>query len=325
MSPIANLDYIPIFKTRVQTLNPLTNDPELTTRGLHDTSISHTTSFLSGSRFAGRRAGGATRDHIYGESYYGSGYPYGSYGSTWVGGRPFPFYYWPIYVGPYEYYGASEYGPPNSTDRPGGPMYTMSIFTFDPKYNTSDIYHLLGDKESVNAVLFTLRKECSVVGGSAVDYDPVSNKSSHKVPPVESIIQYYRASSFALSLDEYNNSAAAVTPAALANNTGQLTTSLPPPTPLPSSINPMLLDCINRTVGTALPLLGPELSNFPGLGGSSDSASAMIACMHLVLLVALVSGLVKGVTSWLSTVRREQGALLDRVADLVSMVSAFSW
>ncbi|KDN35134.1 hypothetical protein RSAG8_11822, partial [Rhizoctonia solani AG-8 WAC10335] len=269
-----------------------TIDNESTVGGLHRSTASRIAPLPLGSRFAGRYAGGAARDCIYGESYYGSGYPYGSYGSTWVGGRPLPFYYWPIYVGPYEYYGASEYGPANSIDRPGGPMHTVTISTVDPRYNTSDVYRLLGDRDSVNVILSTLRDECSAVGGDILDYDPAADNSSHALPHVESIVQYYRASSFALSLDGYSNSVAAVTPTALANNTGQLVTSLLPPTPLPRSINPLFLDCINRTVGTSLPLLDSGFDNLPGLMANRDLAGAMVACMHLVLLVVLVAGLV---------------------------------
>ncbi|CAE6513493.1 unnamed protein product [Rhizoctonia solani] len=184
-----------------------------------------------GSRFSGRHAGGATRDHIFGGSYYGSGYPYGSYGSTWVGGRLFPFFYWPIYIGPYEYYGASEYGPANSTDRPGGPMYTASILTIDSKFNTSDVYRILGDQDSINAILSALHEKCSVANGTVLGYSPSTRHSSRDLPHVESIVQFYRASSFALSLDGYINSAA------LPNNTKQLVSSLGSPTPLPIGID----------------------------------------------------------------------------------------
>ncbi|KAG8696199.1 hypothetical protein FRC11_000906, partial [Ceratobasidium sp. 423] len=261
-------------------------------------------------------------DRIYGDSYYGSGYPYGSYGSTWVGGRPFPFYYWPVYIGPYEYYGASEYGPANSTDRPGGPMYTAKIFTTDPKFNTLDVYRILGDRDSVNVVLSALRDECSVESGAVLGYDPSAFNSSCALPHVESIVQYYRASSFALSLDGYINPAAAVTPAALSNDTEQLVSSLGSPTPLPASINYVFFDCLNQTVGKSLPLLEPGSGDL--WIASSDPAGAMIACMHLVLLVVLISSVVKGVAGWLYAPRGERGSLLDRLSDIVSMVSVFS-
>ncbi|KAJ1301907.1 hypothetical protein OPQ81_000747 [Rhizoctonia solani] len=221
----------------------------------------------SGSRFTGRQAGGASRDNVYGGSYYGSGYPYGSYGSSWVGGRPLPFYYWPVYVGPQEYYGSSEYGPANSTDRPGGPMYTISVYTTDTKYNTSDVYRILGDQDSVATVLTALKSNCSVAGGTTFNYDPTSSDLAHALPRVESIIQWYRASSFALSLDGYNNSASAITPAALSNNTHHLAAALPPATPLPSHLNRAFLDCVNYTTASSLPLVDTGFSNLPPVNG----------------------------------------------------------
>ncbi|CAE6337666.1 unnamed protein product [Rhizoctonia solani] len=225
------------------------------------------TTIPSGSRFAGRQAGGATRDNVYGGSYYGSGYPYGSYGSTWVGGRPFPYYYWPVYVGPHQYYGSSEYGPANSTERPGGPMYTISVYTTDPKYNTTDVYRILGDQDSVGTVLAALQSNCSVVGGTMFDYDPTSNDLAHSLPRIESVVQWYRSSSFALSLDGYNNSASAITPAALSNNTQQLITALLPSTPLPSNLDRAFLDCVNYTTATSLPLIDAGFSHLPPVNG----------------------------------------------------------
>lgn len=51
----------------------------------------------SGQLFAGRQAGGGTRDQVTGTSVYGSGYP-GITGRG-VAGRGFPFYFWPIVWG----------------------------------------------------------------------------------------------------------------------------------------------------------------------------------------------------------------------------------
>ncbi|KAG8720355.1 hypothetical protein FRC08_000453 [Ceratobasidium sp. 394] len=225
------------------------------------------TTLPSGSRFAGREAGSGTRDNVYGGTYYGSGYTYGSYGSTWVAGRPFPFYYWPVYIGPHEYYGSSEYGPANSTDRPGGPMSAISVYTTDPKYNTSDVYRILGDLSSVTTVLNALTSNCTVAGGTIFNYDPTSDDLAHSLPRVESIVQYYRASSFALALDGYNNSAAQVSVAAVSNSNQQLVTALAPATPLPSTINQAFLECVNTTVASSLPLVDAGFSNSPPVNG----------------------------------------------------------
>ncbi|KAG8735763.1 hypothetical protein FRC10_010171 [Ceratobasidium sp. 414] len=225
------------------------------------------TTLPSGSRFAGREAGSGTRDNVYGGTYYGSGYPYGSYGSTWVAGRPFPFYYWPVYIGPHEYYGSSEYGPANTTDRPGGAMSAVSVYTTNAKYNTSEVYHILGDLSSVTTVLNALTSNCTVAGGTIFNYDPTSDDLAHSLPRVESIVQYYRSSSFALALDGYNNSAGSFSVAAISNSSQQLVTALPPATPLPSAINQAFLECVNTTVASSLPLVDAGLSNLPPMNG----------------------------------------------------------
>jgi hypothetical protein len=237
-----------------------------------------------GSRFSGRQAGSGTRvgffyyahwvfsydflqDNVYGGSYYGSGYPYGAYGSTWVGGRPFPYFYWPVYVGPHEYYGSSEYGPANSTTRPGGPMSAISVYTTNPKYNTTDVYRILGDLGSVTTVLNALTTDCAVAGGTIFSYDPTSDDLAHSLPRVESVVQWYRASSFALALDGYNNSAALTSAAAISNSSHQLVTALAPATPLPSTLNRAFLECVNSTVASSVPLVDAGLSNLPPLNG----------------------------------------------------------
>lgn len=146
-------------------------------------------------------------------------------------------------------------------------MYTISVYTTDAKYNTSDVYRILGDQDSVATVLAALQKNCSVAGGNMFNYDPTSNDLAHSLPRVESIIQWYRSSSFALSLDGYNNSASAVTPAALSNNTHQLVAALIPATPLPSNLNRAFLDCVNYTTASSLPLVDAGFSNLPPVNG----------------------------------------------------------
>jgi hypothetical protein len=70
----------------------------------------------------------------------------------------------------------------------------------------------------------------------------------------EEVTQWYRASTFALALEGYNNSAA------LISNMKDERTAPPPPsadTPLPSWVNRTFLDCVNKTVGESLPLVEP--------------------------------------------------------------------
>lgn len=62
------------------------------------------------------------------------------------------------------------------------------------------------------------------------------------MPQPESTIQYYRASSVSLTLNGYNNSAAFEPEGAK-------------DTPLPSSVDTTLLNCLNLTIGAATPLI----------------------------------------------------------------------
>ena len=56
------------------------------------------------------------------------------------------------------------------------------------------------------------------------------------------VVQYYRASSVALTLDEYNNSAT------FSSNQNTIDT------PLPSNIDTTLLNCLNQTIALSVPL-----------------------------------------------------------------------
>ncbi|KAF8316534.1 hypothetical protein DL93DRAFT_2166006 [Clavulina sp. PMI_390] len=223
----------------------------------------------SGSTFAGRDAGGGTRDQVYGSSRYGSGYPYGGYGS-YVSGRGFPFGFWPMYWGPH-YYGGSEYGPERNESRPGGNLTTTRIeSTF--WHNVSSLlssrdttptepihaFHLIGDEDSVRAVLDVLvTSDCDVANLTIVPFD-LTNTSQ---PSPESVVQYYRSSSFALTLDGYNNTAESL------GNMPSSNSSAPPnipDTPIPTnSTDFSFLTCINNTISEALPIMdGGAFSKF---------------------------------------------------------------
>lgn len=103
-------------------------------------------------------------------------------------------------------------------------------------------YHIIGDQTSVSQVLLALESECHVFNSSVTPYDlSVPNAT---LPGTAQIIQYYRASSFALALDSYSgntDSAAALT--------------------LPSSINQPFLLCLNSTIAAAVPILDAPASH----------------------------------------------------------------
>ncbi|KAG8708251.1 hypothetical protein FRC08_018993, partial [Ceratobasidium sp. 394] len=154
-------------------------------------------SVITSGAFAGRSAGGGTRDQTYGNSRYGSGYTYG--GGSYVTGRGFPFGYWPVYVpivGGASYYGYHEYGPSSNSGRPGGVMQQALVRSSSwpaanarrwmieerqgkngtnsttplpvpvPANNATASYYIVGDADTVAAVMQEIVKACSVVNAS---------------------------------------------------------------------------------------------------------------------------------------------------------------
>ncbi|KAF9270771.1 hypothetical protein L218DRAFT_889557 [Marasmius fiardii PR-910] len=204
------------------------------------------TTIPSGQLFSGRSAGGGTRDQVYGTSQFGSGYP--GVPGRGVANRGFPFFFWPVAWGGVGLGGAAylhnnEYGNPDNASRPGGPMMTA---TFASSASNST-FHLVADNQTVVDLIEDVRNGCSsqnlATDRSSTSPSPL-NDTDPSSPKPESAIQYYRASSVALTLDGYNNSAA------LSETEGQ------PDTPLPSNIDNTLKNCLNSTIGAAVPLIG---------------------------------------------------------------------
>ncbi|GJJ08060.1 hypothetical protein Clacol_002267 [Clathrus columnatus] len=191
----------------------------------------------AGQIFAGRLIGGGTRTNIFGTRRYGSGYP--GIASTGVTGRGFPFGFWPVTFGA----GAvnlhnQEYGNPNNSSRPGGPLF---VAPFQP-INGSETYRVLSDNATVQSLITIIAANCSLTTTTitAVPFNDSSQASNQPKP--EQVIEYYRSSSIALTLDGYNNSAV------FSSNDSM------PDTPLPSNLNTTFLDCINQTIGAGAPL-----------------------------------------------------------------------
>ncbi|KDN36215.1 hypothetical protein RSAG8_10978, partial [Rhizoctonia solani AG-8 WAC10335] len=114
--------------------------------------------------------------------------------------------------------------------------------------NATASYYIVGDADSVSAVMDALVAQCSVVNATGTPVDD-NNSTVH----VEQAVQYYRASSFMLALTSYNNSANLPSNAPADNNTAP-----PPPTadtPLPAGTNTTFLSCLNDTIGAAVPIM----------------------------------------------------------------------
>jgi len=216
------------------------------------------TTIPSGSLFSGRTQGGGTRQEVFGNQRYGSGYP----GATGLGvsGRGFPFFFWPVVWGGAGGYAAgsyihnNEYGNSNNDSRPGGPLFQTAFAS----NVTSDTYHLIADNSTVLSLRDSIQANCSsYINPASFSTAPIAvNDSSPTSPQPEQAIQYYRASSVVLTLDGYNDTSA------ISNDTSI------PDTPLPTNLEPNLLECLNQTIGLAVPLIDGADSRWaaPGMG-----------------------------------------------------------
>ncbi|KAJ3710410.1 hypothetical protein C8R42DRAFT_376654 [Lentinula raphanica] len=196
----------------------------------------------SGQPFAGRTAGGATRDQIYGTRTYGSGYPNNA-GSLGVANRGFPFFFWPVVWGERQVVPLPTYM--IRTNRPGGILMTAA---FQSNSNsTSSIYRILADNTTVSDLITDIHANCSSHLTSNSASSPsnaiVYNSSASDAPKPEQVVQYFRASTVALTLDGYNNTSVFSD----SNSTADVA--------LPSGIDTTLLDCMNSTIGVAVPLI----------------------------------------------------------------------
>jgi hypothetical protein len=100
----------------------------------------------------------------------------------------------------------------------------------------------------------------------------------------ERVVQYYRASSFALSLDSYNNSASSPLNQPKDNNTGPAVLA---DTPLPTGLNMTFLACLNATIGFSVPLIEADMHR-----GLSKGALAGIIIGSIFGGILLLVGLI---------------------------------
>ncbi|KAJ8081454.1 hypothetical protein PM082_007299 [Marasmius tenuissimus] len=225
----------------------------------------------AGSLFAGRSVGGGTRDQIYGTRAYGSGYP-GLTGRG-VGGRGFPFYFWPVVWGGAAVggtagylYASSEYGLADNSSRPGGTLYTASL-TSNSTSNSQTTLRILADNSTIVDLLTDITRNCSMylTPGQTTNSSGVSYNMSAPAPKPEQVIQYYRASSVALTLDGYNNTAV------FSNDESTRDSDFP------SGVDLNMINCVNQTIGAGVPLIDAGVGRFSSVSG-----------LHLVGMVWLV-------------------------------------
>lgn len=140
-----------------------------------------------------------------------------------------------------------------------------------PSATTNATFRLVADEMSVASLIESIRGNCSSSMGpnastSAETYDP-----NAPVPKPEQVVQYFRASSLALTMDGYNN-------------TGAAQDSNQPPTSLPSYVDQPLLDCLNYTIGMAVPLMEEDQK----LSGGSIAMIVFSSLFGLILVVSFI-------------------------------------
>ncbi|KAJ6533084.1 hypothetical protein B0H19DRAFT_965257, partial [Mycena capillaripes] len=144
---------------------------------------------------------------------------------------------------------------------PGGPM-AATVFLSN---STGTTFKLVADNDTVAVLTSVVGTNCSqFLSGFNTSAPPVPFMESEEKP--EQVVQYYRASSAALTLDGYNNTAVF----APENSTSD--------TPLPAGIDTNLLDCLNATTGSAVPLVD----------GATTLSPPTIGVLAFVLLLRAV-------------------------------------
>ncbi|KAG8830428.1 hypothetical protein FRC18_008111 [Serendipita sp. 400] len=151
--------------------------------------------------------------------------------------------------------GSSEYGPHLDAIRPGGLLVSVPLRTTTKHFNVTEgeVYYAIGDRESILPLMISYVTWCHILPAWPSKFDPALSNSTIKL---ENVIQYFRASSFALATPAYNNT--------FARQTTTTPSSDEPSSPLPESIqySPFRL-CIDNVTFNALAIMNQPPSHDP--------------------------------------------------------------
>ena len=281
----------------------------------------------TGNPFAGRNFGSGNRQTIYGSRAYGSGYPNWSHpvpDPATVAGRGFPYGVWPIYWAG-NYAESAEYGLVTAKlFRPGGELVQAPLRPTPASGNYSTVeeetYWLIGDQASMFSMLTNMVDWCHAEPNWPELFEPANNaigvagnntNQGVKFHP-GNVLQYYRASSFALAHPKYNN-----TYAHPPLNTSTLFTH-DQSTPLNDVMKfSAWLKCINKTVADALPILDAPPATSSGLDGGTIAGivlAGIIAFGIFVFFVQLIHFWMHGVymEKVISRIRQKRQLARDR-------------
>lgn len=111
-----------------------------------------------------------------------------------------------------------------------------------PDMSSNNTFHLLADSSTVTSLIDSVAANCTLGNLTAIAVTSL-NSSDPSQPRPEQAVQYFRASSVVLTLDGYNDTAALSNDSSVSD------------TPLPSWVDTQFMDCLNQTIGAAVPLI----------------------------------------------------------------------
>lgn len=147
----------------------------------------------------------------------------------------------------------------------------LSVLKIPEKFNqTANNFALLGDSASVITMKNALIDHCSVMN-ETLDNFPINPNQ---------VVSYYRASSFALLLQSYDNGQPLELPTGWTPNT----TIDTPIAPMPKDMNSAYLVCLNSTISRYLPMPyeNAASSNFALLHLVAGNSSPMVLLFALI-------------------------------------------
>ncbi|CAG7851151.1 SubName: Full=Uncharacterized protein {ECO:0000313/EMBL:CCA75194.1} [Serendipita indica DSM 11827] len=218
--------------------------------------------------FVGREFGGAKRRDIRGSNAFGSGYTYGVKDTSIVSGRAFPFGTWPLYWADNFMNSTTEYGSHLDAVRPGGHLSVVSLRSTNGQIDTArdEVYYAIGDSQSLLAILVSYVTWCHADLAWPTRFDPLSPNATVKM---ENVLQYYRASSFALASVSFTNPQA--------RNVSYDGTYA-----IPDRIKDSpFWQCLDSTTASALPIMNP-----PAKGPQTGKIIAIVCPLLWLMLIA---------------------------------------
>ncbi|KAH6918324.1 hypothetical protein BKA70DRAFT_1246871, partial [Coprinopsis sp. MPI-PUGE-AT-0042] len=221
--------------------------------------------------------GGADRAFIEGTQMYGSGYP--DQPSRGIKYKDFPFTFWPIIWEHTDNFPEFSFIKPGASNlalttyvRPGGILVTCTIDApkdSDSPQSVPATYHVISDKATIELLASRIERRCS----SGLRR-PLDCRFYHdaRVPRPEQVVQYYRASSAALAVVGYNNTA-------MWEKEGT------PDIPVPGNYSK--LECLKSVMSQELALVTGPVEELPVSSGMNEASQTNLLLVTIVVLLSI--------------------------------------